>query len=133
MPNAGFPMPLFRAPTPGVISLRVLCSNLLHGGARLAALAQDGRLRPEHLWVAAKGAGRYVTAVALGDEAGEELREARLRACQQCPSRTGIDLESYCGPAFEDRLDHQPPTCGCLCAGKASVKSERCPQNNWPE
>jgi hypothetical protein len=126
-------MPLSGLPTPGVISLRVLCSTMLHGGAKLTALAQDGRLHADHLWVAARGATKYIAAIALGDEARGDLRGARLRACEQCPSRTGIDLSSYCGPAFEDRLDHAAPTCGCLCAGKASVKSETCPQGNWPD
>lgn len=85
----------------------------------------------------AKGAERFIGAIAAGDLADAGTVEVRRQACRTCPSYTaeqvaGADAPSaWCGPGLVDRMDADPPTCGCLLRLKVLVGSEECPQGRW--
>lgn len=102
------------------------------------AMLRAGMLNKADSWYMAKGAAKYVEAIASGDVAEEETIAERRRICKACSSRItmrirGADAESdWCGPAGVDALNiADKPTCGCLLAAKTAVGSERCPQSKW--
>lgn len=111
----------------------------------LVDLAKSNRLDRHHLWVAFKGAAKYVEALATGDVADETESQRRAVVCTLCPSRTlrntGMDgtVAGYCGEMFV--CDDAKRTCGCLVtltvglttspAGKTLLDSEYCPQFKW--
>lgn len=122
------------------MSLREVCENVvLHGGAVLVQLAIQGKLRPSHLWVGVRGAGRYAKAVADGDVAHEKVVEQRLHGdggCLSCPAMTstveaGGYVAHWCGTPLTVATDDDGGTCGCLCEAKACVASEACPRRRW--
>ena len=84
-----------------------------------------------------KGAETFARAVATGDVVTWQLWQRRKKICHSCPSRIRLTVKGawsesdWCGQAFVDRMKDTPPTCGCLCAAKAMVKSESCPQSKW--
>lgn len=123
------------------------------GMDELVAMAGRGELRPEHVWVAVRGAKRYHAAVRDGDIAPPRAMAARATACSGCHHRSWREVEvgggravaSYCGAPFVDQGRGRP--CGCLvmltvagqqsglaedrAAGKAVVGSEACPIGEW--
>lgn len=109
------------------MKLRDLCKLVVHGAADLESLASRGDLTSDQVWVAAKGAAKYVRAVASGDIAPADVVCSRRAACAACISRQG----EYCGPMFVDLTSSALPTCGCLVEGKTAVASEACPQGRW--
>jgi hypothetical protein len=96
----------------------------------------------EALVVAAKGAERFLPALARGDVATEEIQAMRIATCKRCPwmqteQAPGATGEStWCGKALTPREGPEVPpgerTCGCLLAAKVAVASESCPQDKWP-
>lgn len=114
--------------------------------AKLAAaeqvrMARAGELRWSQVWVAMKGAGKYLKAIASGDIRGQLEAHLFAGVCSNCPwarkyssAIDGVDL-FFCGPRFEER-GH---TCGCMVgvmqagneklmpAGAAWVASHACP------
>ena len=118
----------------------------------LKAMALKGQLHGPSMWMAFRGAGTYIKAVAKGDIASDSDQAGRAdicRLCQHCTPRPvevgGRTVTSfYCGtPAwYADAWDNEK-TCGCLvgisvdreplqhAAGKAVVESERCPLGKW--
>lgn len=108
-------------------------------------LAMHDRLHSAHLWVALKGASRYVIALASGDVASEDEAIERSVVCVLCPNRqtretakAGV-VAGYCGKPLSPSVEKN--TCGCLVtitigtttrpAGKTLVDSEYCPQFRW--
>ena len=121
-------------------SLREVCENVvMHGGAVLVQLAIQGKLRPSHLWVGVRGAGRYAKAIASGDVASDQVVQERLcgeRGCLSCPCVTsttepGGYVAHWCGTPLTVATDDDGGTCGCLVEAKASVASEACPRRRW--
>lgn len=118
---------------------------IAHGLRTLKDEALAGRLRPDHLWRAVRGAGRYVAAIATGQAADPDTARRRAAVCAECKSRTTVNkheigaVAGYCGTPFE--VGTEPPTCGCLVtltahgvttpAGKCCVAPETCPQGLW--
>lgn len=115
------------------------------GVTALVDLAMRDRLDSSHLWVALKGASRYVLALASGDVASEAESQERATECALCPHRhtrqtakSGV-VAGYCGRPLEPSAEKN--TCGCLVtitigfatrpAGKTLVDSEYCPQFRW--
>lgn len=91
-------------------------------------------------WQAAKGAERFVSAMATGDIASAPVVAARLSECRKCATRVRITIDGanaesdWCGPPLEDHQNHTDPfrrSCGCLIAGKVRVGSELCPRGKW--
>lgn len=117
------------------MTLRAHCRAFLSGGLDIMAMARAGELTPRKAWVAMKGAEKYVRAVASGDVADSETITLRLAQCRVCPAASvpGRVYLSYCGTPLDEKLDGpvQERTCGCVCAGKASVQSEKCPRGRW--
>lgn len=118
------------------------------GTDTLVGMATNRQLRPEHLWVARRGAAKYRKAIANGDVAEPDQAAERASQCALCTSMRLVnptmildDPSMYCGAPFEERLGDNPPTCGCLVGvsvqgkplpgGKALVASEQCPQGRW--
>lgn len=107
------------------------------GAQEIARRYAAGDLDPEARALAMKGAERYLAAIAAGDIAGDSEVDSRRQACRKCKSRNdetapGAEApSSWCGPALKERLDQQPPTCGCLLVCKTLVGSESCPQGRW--
>lgn len=79
------------------------------------------------------GASKFLAAAVSGDIADDATVDARRAVCRDCPHATvkvapGALAEStWCG----EPLQVTSHTCGCLCAGKTLVKSERCPSGKW--
>jgi hypothetical protein len=116
------------------VALVQIARSLVAGGATLGQLVAQRRVRREHWWLAARGAGRYVLALSRGDVAPDEIVAIRRGECAVCPFRTSCAGAEYCGPALEE----SPPeaagdvrTCGCLIPAKTAVASEECPQGRW--
>lgn len=109
-------------------------------GALVGVLRADNTR--EALIVAAKGAERFLPALAAGDVASEEIQAMRIATCRRCPwmrteTAPGAGSESsWCGKALTPREGPEVPpgerTCGCLLAAKVAVASEACPQDKWP-
>ena len=108
----------------------------------LIRMAQAGELAPSHLWVALRGAAKYVAAVRAGDVADDATQQARAATCNGCRSARVRETETeavavHCGVPFDEGRD----TCGCLVAirvegvvypaAKTVVGSERCLQGKW--
>lgn len=97
----------------------------------------------EALAVAAKGATKYLAAIARGDVCTEEIQAMRLATCKRCPWLTtdtapgALAPSSWCGKPLAPNLHERTPpgerTCGCLIPLKITVASERCPQDRWTE
>lgn len=112
----------------------------LRGSLDARTLVREGRMDRAMAWTALEGARRYLEAIAEGDVADDAEIERRLEVCRACdaptplPSVPGARI-GYCGPAFvdltHDRVPVESRTCGCLLAGKAAVRSERCPRGRW--
>lgn len=110
-------------------------------------LARTGELSKDELWVAARGAERFLHAAASGDVADIAETRRRLSVCRVCPSRVRSKLpeadsaSDWCGPALRplaqgaslsiEGVEVNGPTCGCLLAAKAVVGSEHCDQARW--
>lgn len=130
------------------LSLRELAAL---GTEEVLAKATRGELQLKHLWVAAKGAEKYVAAVREGDIADPLIADLRAEGfCARCPSMTitetdliadgGHVFKCWCGPALEEHAGPRP-TCGCLvglkvngkviAAGKTVVGKEKCGQRQW--
>lgn len=83
------------------------------------------------MWAGARGAGKYLAALATGDVAGSIVSEKRLAtACAGCPATVRVRLPLadlvlwYCGPVVDPQADYNGgPTCGCLIA--CETKSAR--------
>jgi hypothetical protein len=120
------------------------------GAEQIVGLAVRGKLKPSMLWVAFKGATRYLESVAAGDKATDFDADERVTKCDLCRNATYEQKPEakaaaiYCGPALEDHLESEEPqdrTCGCLvgvlingsayAGGKTQVASEACPQAKW--
>lgn len=116
----------------GTVELARLAMTSLKEVQRRAAA---GEITGRQLWVSARGAERFLQAVASGDVCDGSETERRIGVCRSCPSRVretapGADGPSdWCGPAL--RPQEHPATCGCLLAAKAVVGSEHCPQGRW--
>lgn len=88
-------------------------------------------------WTGAKGAAKFAAAVASGDMADSLTMETRRAVCRACPSLRLVKIPGateashWCGEPLVDRMGEPLPTCGCLCAAKTAVGSERCPQGRW--
>lgn len=112
------------------------------GRDRLIELAKRDLLDRSVLWMALKGASRYIGAVVANDVASDNDATMRAMTCATCPeldraktSRDGVSA-GYCGTG-----EVPGKTCGCLvtitigistrAAGKTIVESERCPQGKW--
>jgi hypothetical protein len=111
---------------------------------RVLDLAVKNELPSGHLWVAVKGAWKYATAAARGDEAHQIAQQERLLMCKFCSAIDWADTSDktvragYCG---KTQTEGPNPTCGCLVAitingrlepaGKLRVASEHCPRDLW--
>lgn len=109
---------------------------------RLIELAKADELPARFVWLALKGASRYVSAAARGDVACDNDAAARSMHCATCPTADrqstgrGDVCAIYCG-----RGEVPGVSCGCLvavtvgittrAAGKTIIESERCPQGHW--
>jgi len=85
---------------------------------------------------AAHGA-RSVAKTSLGiDRASDELIEARLNICRQCPGNHAVwkngDVHT-CGPMLASMKGEGRGACGCVLRKKARDLKERCPLDYWPE
>lgn len=116
------------------MSLREIARAALAGGNALVQLRVEGKLRPQHFWVAARGGAQYVAAIAAGDEAPRVEVARRMRICRACPSRVRTrkrgERLGFCGQPLEEHHGERP-TCGCLLDGAARVGSKRCWQGKW--
>lgn len=113
--------------------------------ARIVELARAGNLTPRQLWVAARGASKYLAAVAAGLVRPQAAADECAAICARCIERDTIDTSldgvscTYCGT--HDGQGKQGRTCGCLvsitihgataAAGKTLVSTEQCPQGMW--
>jgi hypothetical protein len=85
----------------------------------------------------ARGGAKFARALARGDIADDATIEARRAICRECPSRVRkavLKMKSesdWCGDPLQPGMRMDPPTCGCLLAGKTAVGSETCPQGRW--
>lgn len=120
------------------LTLPQLARFVVAGTRTTVQLALEGELTGGRAWVAAKGAARYLSAIAADDLADPETVEARAAACRSCPGRhePGPDDLSelgWCGPPLVERLDGPASgrTCGCLLDGKVLVGGEHCPRGRW--
>jgi len=114
------------------------------GKDTLIGMAGRGELDARFIWLAAKGATRYVGKVMAGQVASEDDATNAASACSSCPDRherhttqggKAITI-GYCGPKEE-----AGKTCGCLTfvtvnglvrpAGKTLVSGETCTQEKW--
>ena len=112
------------------------------GRDRLIDLAKRDSLDARFLWLALKGASRYVSAVVGGDVCCDNDAALRALTCASCPmldraktSRPDVTA-GYCGTG-----EVAGQSCGCLVtltvglttrpAGKTIVNSEACPQGKW--
>jgi len=89
-----------------------------------------------NLGKAAAHAATSVAKTSLGiDRAPDELVEARLNVCRNCPGNHATwkngDVHT-CGPMVESAKGVRDGTCGCLLRAKAKDVTERCPFNHWP-
>lgn len=152
-PTPGELPPTARDPAPRVELTPALLASLAK--AELVRMAREGELGPARVWVAMKGASKYLAAVAAGDVAGEDRQGRRLATCRGCPWRTvrAVTLPTltvdvwHCGEPFVEHLGPEvfpgSRVCGCLvgisvhgemvdrAAGKVVVGSESCPQGRW--
>lgn len=119
-------------------------SDVLRMGAMdMVRMALRGKLRPSHVWVAMRGAEKFVEAMRRGDVATDQQLEIRGKACASCGLCTehatpiAGTTKRYCGAPYETT----DKTCGCLvgvtingvfyAGGKAAVRTESC--WNWPQ
>lgn len=117
---------------------RVAASAIRAAGGLLkhAGKIAHGSARFSHI---IDGARSYFEAIARGETATAEQEAEQRAACAACPSRVDVTVRgktaSYCGPAFEDRLADDPPTCGCPVDGIAltSPAFKSCPQGKGPQ
>lgn len=112
------------------------------GKDRLIELAKRDSLDARFLWLALRGASKYVSAVVRGDVACDNDAATRALTCATCPMIDRVKtskpdvLAGYCGTG-----EVEGKSCGCLVtltvglttrpAGKSIVDSERCPQGKW--
>jgi len=80
-----------------------------------------------------RGAERFLSAVLTGDLADRETVERRRSECRSCASRVRLTISGASSPSdwCGTPLTATETTCGCLCAGKTVVGSEKCPQGRW--
>lgn len=96
-----------------------------------------GELSPEQTAMAAKGAKRFWDALSSGDVVEDATYEVRIAICKICPSKRDVAApgmrltSSWCGMPFENKMEGDKPTCGCLLGVKCLVSSEKCPQGKW--
>ena len=86
---------------------------------------------------AAAHAAGSVAKTSLGiDRASDELIDARLDVCRQCPGDHATwkngDVHT-CGPMVESAVRAGDGTCGCILRAKARDAAENCPFGYWPD
>lgn len=117
---------------PPLALLRDVCKAMASGASTFVTLAVRGEIGPREAWTGLSGATKAIEAIARGDVSDDATADARKSACLACPDRepyTGVpNAVGWCGPQFSPTKK----TCGCLLDAKVYVKSERCPQENWP-
>lgn len=120
------------------MSLPQLSRVVTAGTKTVVQLALEGELSGGRAWVAAKGAAKYLAAIAEEDLADPEVVESRGGRCRVCPARRepgpdDLATLGWCGEPLVERLSGPLWTrsCGCLLDGKVLVKSERCPRGWW--
>ncbi len=102
--------------------------------AECKRLKDAGELDRRFIVYGMEGASEYVNAIASGDIAGTSDIDARAAKCAACPSRVPHVRKperGYCGKAFRDARDMDPPTCGCPIDAMILVASKVCPQKRW--
>lgn len=115
------------------MEIRALCAAMVSGAVDLWGMARRGELGRAQLWVAAKGARRYVEAIARGDVAPAAEAAARRRECAGCEARVagkGLVL-GYCGEPFVVVTTPGRETCGCVLDGAVLVASHACPRKRF--
>lgn len=120
------------------LTLPQLARFVVAGTKTTVQLALEGELSAGRAWVAAKGAARYLEAIAADEIAPPEVVEARAAQCRSCPARRepgpdDLSALGWCGEPLVEHLDGpvEERTCGCLLDGKVMVEGEACPRKRW--
>lgn len=115
---------------------REIAAAVTTGASRFVDLCIAGKVTRRSVWIGMQGAAKYARAIAAGDEADSDTKEARLAKCAMCTARTADaaipESAGWCGTPLMAEVRDDGPTCGCLLEAKASVGSEKCPRGNWP-
>lgn len=120
------------------LTLPQLARFVVAGTKTVVQLVLEGELNAGRGWVAAKGAARYLEAIARDEIAETETVEARAAQCRSCPARRepgpdDLSALGWCGDPLVEHLDGPVSgrTCGCLLDGKIMVEGEACPRGWW--